>query len=148
MTVTIEKLENNQVKLNIEVESAVSALEYDKACKKLAQRVNVPGFRQGKAPKNILEKYVGIDAIQREVVDSLLPSILENISSKSQFKASATTIETLSKLTLAGNLQTSYDVNSTNFFRKEMIYIGKHKDALIEAIVLRVTEILLSDMSR
>ena len=33
MTVTIEKLENNQVKLNIEVESAVSALEYDKACK-------------------------------------------------------------------------------------------------------------------
>ena len=85
MTVTIEKLENNQVKLNIEVESAVSALEYDKACKKLAQRVNVPGFRQGKAPKNILEKYVGIAALQREVLDSLLPTIFESTISENNF---------------------------------------------------------------
>ena len=57
MTVTIEKLDNNQVKLNIEVDSSVSSFEYEKACKKIAKRVNVPGFRQGKAPKNILEKY-------------------------------------------------------------------------------------------
>ena len=85
MTVTIEKLENNQVKLNIEVESAVSTLEYDKACKKLAQRVNVPGFRQGKAPKNILEKYVGIAAIQREVLDSLLPNIFESAIEEHKF---------------------------------------------------------------
>ncbi len=85
MTVTIEKLENNEVKLNIEIESTVTTNEYDKACRKLAQRVNVPGFRQGKAPKNILEKYVGIDAIQREVVDSLLPSILENAVTENNF---------------------------------------------------------------
>ena len=77
MTVTIEKLENNEVKLNIEVESAVSSFEYDKACKRLAQRVNVPGFRQGKAPKNILEKYVGIAALEREVLESILPTILK-----------------------------------------------------------------------
>lgn len=85
MTVTIEKLENNQVKLNIEIESSVSNWEYDKACKKLAQRVNVPGFRQGKAPKNILEKYVGIAAIQREVLDSLLPTIFENTIEENKF---------------------------------------------------------------
>lgn len=85
MTVTIEKLENNEVKLNIEIESAVTTNEYDKACRKLSHKVNVPGFRQGKAPKNILEKYVGIDAIQREVVDSLLPSILENTIVENDF---------------------------------------------------------------
>ena len=94
MTVTIEKLENNQVKLNIEVEAAVSALEYDKACKKLAQRVNVPGFRQGKAPKNILEKYVGLAAIQREVLDSLLPNIFETAIEENNFDlASAPTLD-------------------------------------------------------
>lgn len=85
MTVTIEKLENNQVKLNIEIEPAVSSWEYDKACKRVAQRVNVPGFRQGKAPKNILEKYVGIAALQREVLDSLLPTIFESTISENNF---------------------------------------------------------------
>ena len=85
MTVTIEHLENNEVKLNIEVESAVSSFEYDKACKKLAQRVNVPGFRQGKAPKNILEKYVGIAALEREVLDSILPTIFENTIEENNF---------------------------------------------------------------
>lgn len=94
MTVTIEKLENNQVKLNIDIEASVSNWEYDKACKKLAQRVNVPGFRQGKAPKNILEKYVGIAAIQREVLDSLLPTIFETTIEENNFDlVSAPSIE-------------------------------------------------------
>ena len=94
MTVTIEKLENNQVKLNIDIESSVSNWEYDKACKKLAKRVNVPGFRQGKAPKNILEKYVGIAAIQREVLDSLLPTIFESTIEENNFDlVSAPSIE-------------------------------------------------------
>ncbi len=85
MTVTVEKLENNEVKLNIEIDSKISSWEYDKACKRLAQRVNVPGFRQGKAPKNILEKYVGIAALQREVLDSLLPEIFENTIQENNF---------------------------------------------------------------
>lgn len=85
MTVTIEKLDNNEVKLNIEIEPSVTSWEYDKACKRLAQRVNVPGFRQGKAPKNILEKYVGIAALQREVLDSLLPTILESTIDENKF---------------------------------------------------------------
>ena len=94
MTVTIEKLENNEVKLNIEVEPAVASFEYDKACKKLAKRVNVPGFRQGKAPKNILEKYVGIAAIEREVLDSVLPTIFENTIEENKFDlVSAPSIE-------------------------------------------------------
>ncbi|MCD7779489.1 MAG: trigger factor [Candidatus Gastranaerophilales bacterium] len=94
MAVTIEKLENNEIKLNIEVESSISSFEYDKACKKLAQRVNVPGFRQGKAPKNILEKYVGIAALQREVLDSVLPTIFENTIEENNFDlASAPNVE-------------------------------------------------------
>ena len=86
MAVTVEKLENNEVKLNIEIEPSVSSWEYDKACKRLAQRVNVPGFRQGKAPKNILEKYVGIAALQREVLDSLLPTIFESAITENNFE--------------------------------------------------------------
>ena len=85
MTVTIERLENNEVKLNIEVDSSVSSFEYEKACKRLAKRVNVPGFRQGHAPKNILEKYVGIAALQKEVLDSILPTIFETTIEENNF---------------------------------------------------------------
>ncbi len=85
MAVTIEKLDNNEVKLNIEIEPSVCEWEYDKACKKLAQRVNVPGFRQGKAPRNILEKYVGIAALQKEVLDSLLPTLFEKAIEENNF---------------------------------------------------------------
>lgn len=85
MTVTIEKLEKNEVKLNIEVESSVVSFEYDKACKRLAQRVRIPGFRPGKAPKNMVEKYVGVAALQREVIDSVLPTIFENTIEENKF---------------------------------------------------------------
>lgn len=85
MTVTIERLEKNEVKLNIEVESAVASFEYDKACKKVSQQVKIPGFRPGKAPKTMVEKYVGVAALQREVIDSVLPTIFENTIEENNF---------------------------------------------------------------
>ena len=85
MTVTIEKLENNEVKLNIEIGSETASLEYNKACKKLGERVNIPGFRPGKAPKNLVEKYVGIDNLQKEVLQAVLPSVLESTIEENKF---------------------------------------------------------------
>lgn len=85
MTVNIEKLENNQVKVDIVVDAKESGLAYDKACKKLAGRVNIPGFRVGHAPRAILEKHVGIDAIHREVLESLLPKLLSDVIEKNNF---------------------------------------------------------------
>lgn len=76
MKTTVEKLENNIVKLDIEIDAETAEKEYNKACKRLAQRVNIPGFRKGKAPKAILEKNIGEDSIKRDVLDSILPSVL------------------------------------------------------------------------
>ncbi|MDD3237458.1 MAG: trigger factor [Candidatus Gastranaerophilales bacterium] len=75
MSIEIEKLDNNEVKLNIAVDAKTASKEYDKACKKLSERVNIPGFRPGKAPKPVLEKHIGVDAIQREVLENILPNI-------------------------------------------------------------------------
>lgn len=43
------------------------------ACKRLSQKVNIPGFRKGKVPRAILENYLGINAILEEAADELLP---------------------------------------------------------------------------
>lgn len=85
MNTQIEKLENNEVKIDIQVDAKDVSLEYDKACKKLAKRVNIPGFRVGKAPKAILEKHIGQDAIQREVLESLLPAAFAEVIYENKF---------------------------------------------------------------
>lgn len=74
METKVEKLENNLVKLDIEIDAETAEKEYNKACKRLAQRVNIPGFRKGKAPRAILEKNIGEESIKHDVLDSLLPS--------------------------------------------------------------------------
>lgn len=86
MSVEIKKLDNNEVQLDIQVDSKKSSLEYEKACKKLAKRVNVPGFRAGKAPKAILEKHVGKESIQREVLESVLPEIFAKTINENKFE--------------------------------------------------------------
>jgi len=43
------------------------------ACKRLAEKVNIPGFRKGKAPRSILENYLGINAILEEAADDIMP---------------------------------------------------------------------------
>lgn len=69
MNVTTEKIENHKVVLTIEV----PAEELDKgikaACKSLANRVNISGFRKGKAPRRILEMNIGKEAILDEAFD-------------------------------------------------------------------------------
>ena len=75
MKTTVEKLENNVVKLDIEIDADTAEKEYSKACKRLAQRVNIPGFRKGKAPRAILEKNIGAESIKRDVLDSILPGV-------------------------------------------------------------------------
>jgi len=72
MKVTKENLEKSRVQLTIEVEAEEVAKAYEKAYKKIAQKVVVPGFRKGKAPRVLVEKQVGPEYILEEALDELL----------------------------------------------------------------------------
>lgn len=76
MKVTVENGENQQVTLTIEVEAAEVNKAVDQACKRLANRVSIPGFRKGKAPRMIVERYVGKDAVLQEAFDIVAPKAL------------------------------------------------------------------------
>lgn len=75
MSIKIEKQDKNLVKLDIEIDEKTAMDEYNKSCRRLAQRVNIPGFRKGKAPRMILEKHIGHETIQRDALESMLPNI-------------------------------------------------------------------------
>ena len=73
MKVTAEHGENQQVTLTIEVEAEKLGSAVERAAKQLAGRVNIPGFRKGKAPRKIVERHVGKDSLMQEAFDLLAP---------------------------------------------------------------------------
>lgn len=72
MKVTTKNIENYERELTVEFEWAELEKNKKKAVKILAERVNIPGFRKGKAPAQKLEQYYGKGAILEEAADILI----------------------------------------------------------------------------
>ena len=72
MKVTRKNLENNEVELTVEIDAEQLTKAKKTACKNLATRLNIPGFRKGKAPANVVESQVGQEAIMEEAADILI----------------------------------------------------------------------------
>lgn len=72
MNVSIQKLEDNKVELTITIPQTEVSKAYESAYKKLAQEVNIPGFRKGKAPRKIIESRLGAEAIKEEAENILV----------------------------------------------------------------------------
>jgi len=71
--VTSSEIEGSQVVLEMEIEAERLEKAMDKAYRQLASRVNVPGFRRGKAPRTLLERMIGRDALMDEALKILVP---------------------------------------------------------------------------
>jgi len=76
-----ENLEDQQVKLTVEVDSEQLEASKRKAAKKIARRVKVPGFRPGKAPYQVIRRQVGDEVILEEsleiLVNDIYPQVIE-----------------------------------------------------------------------
>jgi trigger factor len=71
---TVEQLSPTRVKINVEVPFDELKPDFDRAYKKIAQQVRIPGFRPGKAPARILEQRLGRGAVLDEVVSEAVPA--------------------------------------------------------------------------
>ena len=77
MKITREKTENRQAFLKVEVEPAEMEEATNKSYQRLLKKVDVPGFRRGKAPRAVLERHIGQESVMKEVLDDLLPEAYE-----------------------------------------------------------------------
>ena len=76
-TVTID--DKNIATIDITIASDVAKSEYERALRTYGANINIAGFRKGKAPSNVVEKYVGIERIKAEVIDNLFPTEFQKI---------------------------------------------------------------------
>lgn len=74
MKSTVTELEDNKVKLSVEIDAADFEPEVDAAFKRLAKEVRLPGFRPGKAPRKLLEARMGDGYAREDALREALPS--------------------------------------------------------------------------
>ncbi|NLJ86905.1 MAG: trigger factor [Firmicutes bacterium] len=86
MKTTVERLEGNQVALEVEVGQERVEQALDQAFRKVAQQVRVPGFRPGKAPRRVIEMRVGKELLYQEALDDLIPRVYTEAISESGIK--------------------------------------------------------------
>ena len=135
MKCEVEKTENaNEVKLNVTIE----AEKFDEAIKKVyfksAKYFNIPGFRKGKAPMNIVEKYYGKeifyeDAFNEVAGEALDEAVKENdLYVVSRPDIDVTQIEKGKDLIFTAVMQTKPEAE-----------LGKYKGVEIKKIEYKVT---------
>lgn len=76
METMIENVKDNVYSLKLSIPASEAATAYNTAASKIAQYVNIDGFRKGKAPRAVVERHVGVDRIQQEALEILLPKYL------------------------------------------------------------------------
>ena len=75
MKVSTENLENCQTALTIEAEASELDKSLDEAYHHLVNEVSIPGFRKGKAPRDILVQHIGKQSLLDEALEHLIPQL-------------------------------------------------------------------------
>jgi trigger factor len=89
LKVTREKEEERQVFLRIELEQNEVDKSLEQSYRRLVKQVNIPGFRQGKAPRGVLERHIGKDGLLEDALNNLLPEVYERALKEQQIEAIA-----------------------------------------------------------
>ena len=89
MKVTNEKTENNEAYLTVEMDSAEVEESAENVYRRLVKQVNIPGFRKGKAPRPILERFVGQERLVNDMLEDLVPRAYEKAIEEQQLEAIA-----------------------------------------------------------
>ncbi|MBU3180611.1 trigger factor [Clostridium psychrophilum] len=120
MNVKMEKLEKNIIKLEITVEAERFGKSLKKSCAKNSKTMNIPGFRKGKAPMNIIKKMYGEGVFFEDAIN---------------FCCDDTYPEALKEK----------DINPLDYPKIDIVEIGEGKDFVYTASVVVAPEVKLGE---
>jgi trigger factor len=87
MKVTQEKLPASQIGLEIEITPEMSSKAYEKALQEFTRNANIPGFRKGKVPRQVLLQRFGSSRIKATVVEDLIQDSLKKAIDNEKIQA-------------------------------------------------------------
>ncbi|MCI9071205.1 MAG: trigger factor [Lachnospiraceae bacterium] len=135
MSLQVEKLEKNMARLTIEVAAEELEKAIEQAYRKERNRINVPGFRKGKAPRKLIEQMYGKEVFYEDAANALISEAyekeLENCEESvvSQPKINVVQIEAGKPFIFTAEVALKPEVT-----------LGKYKGVKVEAADLEVTE--------
>ncbi len=77
MSLQVENLEHNMVKVTMEAEASKLDAAITKAYNKKKNQFNIPGFRKGKVPQKLIEKEYGVEIFYEDAANILIPEVYE-----------------------------------------------------------------------
>ena len=90
MKITREETPDRQAILHIEVDNDRLDDYMHRAYQRLVQRTNIPGFRRGKAPRALVERFVGRDYMLDEALEGLVPAVISDAVREQDLEPAAT----------------------------------------------------------
>lgn len=135
MTFTVEKENDNIYKIELVIPAKDAAKAYDEAAKRIAQYVNVDGFRRGKAPRSVVERHVGAERIKQEAMETLMPRAISEAIKENNLYVITQPYITKFDYTIGQDLTAEVKVE----VRPEVI-LGAYKDLKVEVESAEIPE--------
>ena len=135
MSVQVEKQEKNMAKLTIEVSAEEFGAALEKAYQKDKKKINVPGFRKGKAPRKMIEKMYGAGIFYEDAANIVIPEAYSKAAKEcgeeivSQPEISVTQIE-----------EGKPFIFTAEVALKPAVALGDYKGVEVEKSVIEVSE--------
>lgn len=135
MKFTVEKENENVYTIDMVIPAKDAAKAYDEAAKRIAQYVNVDGFRRGKAPRPVVERHVGTERIKQEALESLMPKAIAQAVKENNLDVITQPYITKYDFTVGQDLTAEVKVET----RPEVV-LGAYKDLKVEVESAKLPE--------
>lgn len=135
MNVNLERLPNSRVKLTIEADAVKLEEGLEHAYRTVVKRVAIPGFRKGKAPRRILERYYGQSILYEDALDYLLPQLYQAAVEETNIRPVDEPSIKVNKLDTNEGLSVEISVDVF-----PDVQLGEYKGLPVEKRVRKVTE--------
>ncbi len=132
MKSTLDKTENRMSYLTVVTEASEIDEYIEKAYQRLVKRTEVPGFRKGNAPRDILEKHVGRDKLLEDAIKEAVPFICDDVIKEQNLEP---IMQPMVKIVQTEPLKFEMIVAL-----KPLVELGDYKTMVVEADPLEVSD--------
>ncbi|MDP4133345.1 MAG: trigger factor [Bacillota bacterium] len=135
MSYTLENVEKNKVKFTIEVSPEVFEEAMQKSYIKNVKKINLAGFRKGKAPRKMIEKAYGAGVFYEDAVNFIIPDAYDNAVEESKINPVCQPDIDIDKIG-----EDEHFVFTATVYTKPEVTIGEYKGVTIDKIENKVTD--------